>query len=83
MSRVAELSRKQKEAQRTSDALDLVSDGLLSIREACAFLSLGKTKIYELMSTGELPYVSFGGCRRIPRRALVQYAASRLRGKTA
>ena len=59
---------------------ELVQDGLLTIREAIAFLRLGRSTLYGLMERGVLPYVCIGARRLIPRRALVDLAASHLRG---
>lgn len=59
---------------------DLVADGLLSVEEACAFLSVGRSTLYELMDRGELPFTKIGRSRRIPRRAVVELAARNLRG---
>src|SRR5437588_4430407 len=59
----------------------LVQDGLMTIREAAAFLRLGRSTIYGLMERGELPYARIGARRLIPRRALVDLAASHLRGE--
>lgn len=56
----------------------LVAEGLVTIRQAEEFLGLKRSKIYQLMDRGEIPYVKFGSARRIPRRALVTYAAARL-----
>lgn len=50
--------------------IELVSDGLLTVRDAELFTGVGKSKIYALMSDGTLPYCKIGSCRRIPRRAL-------------
>lgn len=49
---------------------------LLSPVEAAAHLSLGRSKIYELMRLGQLRSVKIGGCRRIPRAALAEFVAS-------
>lgn len=49
---------------------NLASGGLCSVKEACAFLSLGKTSVYNLMAEGKLPFVFLGGVRRIPRVAI-------------
>lgn len=57
----------------------LVGDGLTNVREAAAFLGLGRTKVYNLMDTGQLPWVKIGTARRIPRRALIDYATRGLR----
>jgi len=54
---------------------DLVRDGLLTIDQAESFTGLGKTKLYRLMSSGELAFAKIGVSRRIPRKALVALAA--------
>lgn len=51
---------------------ELLADGVCSLEEAKAFTGLKRTKLYDLMAVGELPYVKIGGARRIPRRALVE-----------
>ena len=48
---------------------------LLSSSEAAERLSMGRSKIYELMRRGELRSVKIGGCRRIPRAALDDFVA--------
>ncbi len=62
------------------DAAAVVSDGLLRVGEAAAFLSLSRATLYTLMDRGELPFVKLGRSRRIPRRAVIQLAARALRG---
>ena len=47
--------------------------GLLTIEEAACFLSLGRTKAYELVASGEIPSVYIGRARRVPVAALRQY----------
>ena len=61
----------------------LVADGLLSVEEAMAFLSVGRTTVYELMDKGFLPYAKIGRSRRVPRRAVVELAAANLHGGSA
>jgi len=39
---------------------------LLTPTEAAAALGIGRSKVYELMSTGTLASVHIGACRRIP-----------------
>jgi excisionase family DNA binding protein len=56
-----------------NDTKKCAEQGLCSIREACEFLSLGKTSLYNLMAQGKLPFVFLGGVRRIPRAALVEF----------
>lgn len=59
---------------------ELVSDGLVTVPEAAAFLSLSRSTLYALMERGDLPYVRIGAARRIPRKALVALALSNLTG---
>ena len=61
---------------------DLVDDGLAKIAEASKFLAIGRTKIYDLMDSGQLAYVRLGRCRRIPWRAVRELAAAGLVGLT-
>jgi excisionase family DNA binding protein len=49
---------------------------LLSPTEAAAHLSVGRSKVYELMRLGQLRSVKIGGCRRIPRAVLADLVAS-------
>ncbi len=58
----------------------IVSDGLASLPESVRFLSISRSKLYAVMERGELPYVRIGRCRRIPRRALIEFAAAHLVG---
>jgi excisionase family DNA binding protein len=44
----------------------------LTIREACAFLGCGRTKLYYLMNCGAVPWEPFGGQRRIRTDDLVE-----------
>jgi excisionase family DNA binding protein len=57
---------------------ELVSEGLLTVRASAAFLGVSIAALYQKMGTGSLPYVKIGRSRRIPRRALVEFAAKRL-----
>jgi excisionase family DNA binding protein len=49
---------------------------LLRPREVAFLLGLGRTKVYELMDTGELPSVRIGTARRIPVHAVEAYLGS-------
>jgi excisionase family DNA binding protein len=62
---------KQSDQQRLSTPL------LVRVEEAARILSLGRSKIYELMGSGELPSVKCGKARRIPLAALEQWVAAR------
>ena len=67
----------QPAAVTTPTAEELCADGCLTIAGAVEFSGLGRSKLYELMDAGVLPYVL--DCKRlIPRRALVSYLAERL-----
>jgi excisionase family DNA binding protein len=46
---------------------------LLTPTEAATALGIGRSKVYELMQTGQLPSVHIGACRRVPRDALTAY----------
>ena len=48
---------------------------LLKVPEVMERLGCGLTKVYELMSSGELPSVKFGGCRRVPSDELERFLA--------
>jgi excisionase family DNA binding protein len=43
---------------------------LLTPTEAATALSIGRSKVYELMQAGQLESVHIGACRRVPREAL-------------
>jgi excisionase family DNA binding protein len=58
--------------------LQLVEEGLLKVSEACEFLGIGRSRLYAFMGQGELPYVKLGHSRRIPKRALIEFAARNL-----
>ncbi len=46
---------------------------LLTVDQATVHLSLGKTKVYELLQSGELASVYIGTARRIPSAGLQAY----------
>lgn len=48
---------------------------LIRVEEAARMLSLGRSTIYELMASGELPSVTIGTARRIPLAALQSWIA--------
>lgn len=60
--------------------LELVAAGLMSIPQVEEFLSLSRSKLYALMDRGTLPFVKVGRSRRIPRRAVLEFAAAHLSG---
>lgn len=50
---------------------------LLRPNEAARLLSLGRSKLYELVATGELPSVKIGRATRIPVADLQAWVARR------
>jgi excisionase family DNA binding protein len=46
---------------------------LLTPTEAAAALGIGRSKVYELMQTGQLLSVHIGACRRVPAEALTAF----------
>ncbi len=49
---------------------------LLTAEEAARTLGIGRTKVYELISTGEIASVKIGAARRVPAEALLSYVRS-------
>ena len=56
----------------------MMIDGLDRVGEASRFLGISRSRTYELMDAGELPFVKIGRSRRIPHRALIDLAARHL-----
>ena len=48
---------------------------LLKVPEVMERLGCGHTKVYELMASGELRSVKYGGCRRVPSDELDRFVA--------
>lgn len=48
-------------------------DGLLTVEEAAKRLRLGRTLVYQLISSGELESVTVGRLRRVPAECLAEY----------
>lgn len=61
----------------------LCRDGAMSVREAENFCGLRKSKLYELMDGGVLPYSKVGAARRIPKVVLIRLLALNLKGGPA
>lgn len=67
---------------------ELVADGLMTVAEAANFLRISRSKLYSLMDQGQLAFVRLGqnghrASRRIPRRALIEFAARHLHDNMA
>jgi excisionase family DNA binding protein len=50
---------------------------LMKAEEVARLLSLGRSKVYEMMASGELPSVKIGTARRVPRAALLDWITQR------
>jgi len=49
---------------------------LYTVPDASKMLNLSRSKLYELLASGEIQSCQIGRCRRIPRAALDEYVAS-------
>ncbi len=49
---------------------------LLTTTEAAKALGIGRSKVYELLPTGQLPSVRIGACRRVPADAVHTFVAN-------
>jgi excisionase family DNA binding protein len=68
-------------ANPPDDDIDaMLADGCVTVVDAAKFLALGKSTIYDAMDAGRLPFVHLGRARRIPKRALIDYAKANLKG---
>jgi len=54
----------------------------LTVNEAAELLSLGRTKIYELLDTGALRSIRIGTARRVPVWAVREFVGAHLSEKT-
>lgn len=53
----------------------LVGEGFVTVAQAAEFLGLSRSTVYSLMETGEIRFAKFHRARRIPRTALLDFAA--------
>jgi excisionase family DNA binding protein len=49
-------------------------EGYATVPEVADFLGLSRGKIYSLMDAGEIVFAKFGTARRVPWRAVKEYA---------
>jgi excisionase family DNA binding protein len=59
---------------------DLGEPLLLRASEVARLLGIGRSKVYEMMQTGELPTVRIGSAVRVPRAALYGWIDKRIMG---
>ena len=55
---------------------------LVRVEEAARLLSLSRSMIYQMMNSGELPYLRCGTARRIPIAGIQEWIARQLRQRT-
>ncbi len=48
---------------------------LLRVEEVARALAIGRSKVYELIASGELPSLTIGSARRVPVDALQKWIA--------
>lgn len=61
---------------RVEDEVDDLSEPsplLLRVEQVAELLSVGRSRVYDLMRTGELPSVRIRATRRVPRSAVLAY----------
>ncbi|MAC57971.1 MAG: transcriptional regulator [Novosphingobium sp.] len=51
---------------------------LYTINQCCELLSIGRTKMYDMMNSDEIRYVTIGTARRIPHSELMRFLESRI-----
>lgn len=60
---------------------DLLLDGLMTVKEVAEYLAVDRHVVEDMAKSGELPHVRLGPRQtRIPRRALYEFLAERMRG---
>jgi excisionase family DNA binding protein len=64
-----------REETLVSESLITDDQLLVTPEEAARRLSVGRTTIYELMSSGELQSVNIGRCRRVPVSSLSSFVS--------
>jgi excisionase family DNA binding protein len=73
------LSTEEPSAQQALGAHADPTLVALTVEEAARRLSVGRTTMYALLASGEIPSVTVGRLRRIPAEALNDYVAARTR----
>ena len=51
---------------------------LVTVNRAAELLSVGRTRVFALIGTGELDSIKVGGSRRIPTAAIQRYVDAQL-----
>jgi excisionase family DNA binding protein len=74
-----------RKADKPPPASDTSGDGrlLLTVEEAAQRLGIGRTVMYQLVSSGAVESVTLGRLRRVPRECLTDYVSMLRRGDAA
>jgi excisionase family DNA binding protein len=72
----AATSGRQARPTVNSEEDNVVDKILLTPVEAAAALGIGRSKVYELLLSGQLPSVHIGRCRRVPADPVHSFASS-------
>jgi hypothetical protein len=60
-----------KAKENTTQTVTVIGDALHTIRDTCVMLSVGATKCWELIGTGQLEAVRLGGrCTRVKKSSI-------------
>lgn len=65
-------------AMKSQTKQDLVNDGLERVEAAAEFLKISRAKMREIIRLREIRTVHIGRCVRVPRQALIAFAASKM-----
>lgn len=59
---------------------ELLAEGAVTVSQATTEFGLGRSRLYEWMQSGQIPYSQVGAKRLIPRRALKRLLAAGMVG---
>jgi predicted transcriptional regulator of viral defense system len=62
---------------------DLVAEGCFSVKDAAAFSGISRSRLFELLGSGQIVSFMEGMKRVIPRREMQRYLAERLEAAQA
>lgn len=69
--------------EHAGNPANAVSQRLFAPNEAATYLSVGRTTVYALMDSGELPFITVGTRRRLIREDLDRFIAARQSARAA
>ena len=70
---MGELERPGDDGHLSVESLDVIARLLYTPRKAAVALGIGRSKLYELLRSGELESIHIGASRRVPARALDEF----------